>query len=132
MSELKKCPCGKIPEKLMICANENKKIGEAYCPHCQTWGVEFRSNNLKFNHPEVVRVARETWNLAPRGGVGNKSDWISVNDRLPEDKESILYYIPLIDKIISGYKKGLFWHESKTSCSVNTVTHWMPLPEKPK
>ena len=64
--------------------------------------------------------------------------WISVKDRLPDDKErylictedgriDIAYYQPIGDKF-SDYEP--FW---QGSCRLTTsVTHWQPLPELPK
>lgn len=59
-------------------------------------------------------------------------EWISVNDRLPEDGESVLTYkngnvdVQVYEKNRNGWIQGnWFW-------SMATVTHWMPLPEPPK
>lgn len=68
-----------------------------------------------------------------------KSDWISVKDRLPDDKKQYLictesreiyiaYYQPIGDKF-SDYEP--FWQGD--SCRFTTcVTHWQPLPKRPK
>jgi len=66
------------------------------------------------------------------------NSWISVKDRLPDDKErylicteggriDIAYYQPTGDKF-SDYEP--FWQSS--SCRFSFVTHWQPLPEPPK
>lgn len=51
--------------------------------------------------------------------------WISVKDRLPEEKEHVLIWIKdlciIIDWIVNG----------KWVVSDEIVTHWMPLPEPP-
>lgn len=59
----------------------------------------------------------------------NDQKWISVNDRLPEDGESVLTYkngivdVKVYQKNRNGWIKGnCFW-------SMATVTHWMPFPE---
>lgn len=56
------------------------------------------------------------------------SEWIGVDDRLPDDMVYILTYRPdSIDKVRVGQykeKRGEF-----TGCY--RVTHWMPLPEPP-
>ena len=56
-------------------------------------------------------------------------EWISVNDKLPEDGESVLTYkngnvdVQVYEKNRNGWIQGnWFW-------SMATVTHWMPLPE---
>ena len=59
-----------------------------------------------------------------------KQEWISVRDRLPEEKVKVLVVLGsnirgkriCIDQRISGNWRGL-------GC---LVTHWMPLPEPPK
>lgn len=59
-----------------------------------------------------------------------KQEWISVKDRLPEEKVKVLVVLGsnirgkriCIDQRISGNWRGL-------GC---LVTHWMPLPEPPK
>lgn len=72
--------------------------------------------------------------------INTDNGWISVKDRLPDDKElylicnesnfekiNIAYYQPIGDKF-SNYEP--FWQgrSSRSTC----VTHWMPLPEPPK
>ena len=59
----------------------------------------------------------------------NDQKWISVNDRLPEDGESVLTYkngnvdVQVYEKNRNGWIQGnWFW-------PMATVTHWMPLPE---
>ena len=64
------------------------------------------------------------------------SEWISVKDRLPTEKETVL----IIDRegifaayfnIEEGYKQ---WQCSKMYTEprgLYFVTHWMPLPESP-
>ena len=65
------------------------------------------------------------------------NDWISVKDRLPDDKERYLicteneriyiaYYQPIGDKF-SNHEP--FWQGS--SCRFTSVTHWQPLPKRP-
>ena len=59
-----------------------------------------------------------------------KQEWISVRDRLPEEKVKVLVVLGsnirgkriCIDQRISGNWRGL-------GC---LVTHWMPLPEPPE
>lgn len=59
-------------------------------------------------------------------------EWISVNDRLPEDGETVLTYrhgiveVQEFDNRRKGWiRNGWFW-------SMLTVSYWMPLPEPPK
>lgn len=60
-------------------------------------------------------------------------EWISVNDMLPNDGQTVvttkngIYEIHEYENRRNGWidSKGWFW-------SMATVTHWMPLPEPPK
>lgn len=71
------------------------------------------------------------------------SDWISVNDRLPEDSDiSILAIVNGVPKnnihLIGAYEFAYYnkddgWIiESYPEWENPDVTHWMPLPEQPK
>ena len=66
-------------------------------------------------------------------------EWISVKDRLPENKERILVYGKIIFNgmaVTSAkyYKKDEFIQDAFVSNNktVFGVTNWMPLPEPPK
>jgi hypothetical protein len=65
-------------------------------------------------------------------------EWISVEERLPEDNEYVDILINgkrrMVDTVFLDNKFYIFppfakeqWVEVK-----NNVTHWMPLPEPPK
>ena len=63
--------------------------------------------------------------------VGNKSDWISVDERLPESDARVLVYMHEnrmsytridTDRIVK--REWVRWGDC--------VTHWMPIPEAPK
>lgn len=81
-----------------------------------------------------------------------KTDWISVNDRLPELTEQVYWYNDDNERVpwegrfeihVLGYDPergrcmahydGVLWSEVAkfgTSSCVN-ITHWMPLPPEP-
>ena len=72
------------------------------------------------------------------------SGWISVKDRLPEaDVPVLVTYIgfndnkPYSDGIaiwsqeLNGYNGGWAWTLDYSEVTVE-ITHWMPLPKKPK
>lgn len=60
-------------------------------------------------------------------------EWISVNDRLPEDGQKVIttkngvFEIQRYEKRRNGWisQNNWFW-------SMAMVSHWMPLPEPPK
>ena len=62
-------------------------------------------------------------------------EWISVNDRLPEDESDVLAYSR------NGEEGGIYpanyakvvWFDCIFASSANdTTTHWIPIPEPPK
>ena len=63
--------------------------------------------------------------------------WISIKDRLPERNKEVLLYCTWhscdSSHIYIGYKTAKKWKFSKTEKLTGwIVTHWMPLPDKPK
>lgn len=66
------------------------------------------------------------------------SEWISVNDRMPEQKLVVLGYCQKTKKAFVGYcwDGEKYWKHigaSGAEYSVRSkVTHWMPIPELPE
>ena len=65
-------------------------------------------------------------------------EWISVDDRLPDDSQDILLVVNGA-RVISGYYAGYngahyVWKASRNGFVFwdDEITHWMPLPELPK
>lgn len=63
--------------------------------------------------------------------------WISVKDRLPEDRHSVLVYCPHNKCIYTAYYDDFNdeWYYFGCGGGIEvyyTVSHWMPLPEPPK
>ena len=58
-------------------------------------------------------------------------EWISVEDRLPEDTKQVLFFWS--NRWFElGYYDGNEWHEWWYNGSICLdVTHWMPLPDPP-
>lgn len=86
-------------------------------------------------------VTYEEAGFEPNKVVTNK--WISVKDRLPEEKKMVLAYTPVDGFMFVGFydKSSKSYRLSKEWCIVTAmrgiqkvtkkVTHWMPLPEPP-
>ena len=55
-------------------------------------------------------------------------EWISVNDRLPEQGEEAICIAADGDMMIGKYTKWGWMFP----CYFEDLTHWMPLPEMPK
>lgn len=60
-----------------------------------------------------------------------RPQWIDVQDKLPEEYQSVLGVANGVDVRIVHYALGGFWMEDTTGEEYN-VTYWMPLPEIPK
>lgn len=57
--------------------------------------------------------------------------WIDVQEKLPEEYQSVLGVANGVDVRIVHYALGGFWMEDTTGEEYN-VTYWMPLPKIPK
>jgi len=62
------------------------------------------------------------------------TEWISVNDKLPNDGEHVLIYSRK-SIYIKLYENNIFY-DGDTYCYcpvglIEEVSHWMPLPEPP-
>lgn len=59
-------------------------------------------------------------------------EWIPVSERLPEDREYVLFF-DNIDMVHYGYLcAGDRWIDRCNEMYYYHVTHWMPLPQPPK
>ena len=62
-------------------------------------------------------------------------EWISVDDRLPEDDSDVLAYSRNGEECRiypANYAKGVWFDCIFTTPATDTTTHWMPLPHPPK
>lgn len=62
------------------------------------------------------------------------SEWISVEDRLPENKTAVLIHDERHKHTLGGpLFKAMYFANSERHWGEHIgVTHWMPLPEPPK
>lgn len=69
----------------------------------------------------------------------NKYNWISVDERLPEDGDKVLILIPVVTD--SNIENGVYigngnfygaWCSSRGPDHCYKVSHWMPRPDSPK
>lgn len=61
------------------------------------------------------------------------SSWIPCSERMPEDYANVLAYNYGDGVLIANYSHCLReWMETFECYPLNSVTHWMPLPEPPQ
>jgi hypothetical protein len=60
-----------------------------------------------------------------------ESNWISVKDRLPEERRYVLCYIKIDEFGIRDLQKTLSQRNGIWDDYNSCVTHWMPLPSPP-
>lgn len=61
------CPCGKVPESLVVEANgQGAKWANVYGSCCGEWKIEFRTKYFPLDSPDCMAEALKGWNSAPR------------------------------------------------------------------
>lgn len=60
-----------------------------------------------------------------------QSPYISVNDKLPETDDNVVYINNLSGAVGIGFYVDNMWHVSYTGEEVHGVTHWMYIPNFP-
>jgi len=67
MSELKRCPCGEIPDQLSVAFNgQGAKWATASGDCCGFWEVEFRTEYESIESDKCNQFAQQAWNDAKR------------------------------------------------------------------
>ena len=70
MTELKRCPCGQVPEYLDITPSASGYKWAVITPNCcGQWDSEIKVQGLPLDSDDVHGYAIETWNELPRGGM---------------------------------------------------------------
>ena len=62
-------------------------------------------------------------------------EWISVDDRLPEDDGDVLAYSSIGEEsriYPACYSNGVWFDCVFNAPATDTTTHWMPIPKPPK
>ena len=78
------------------------------------------------NHKKSVLDYRWLASEAYNAGYRKQNEWISVEERLPEDSMTV------ITCNMSGEVDADYYGAWSLGFTDKTVTHWMPLPEAPK
>lgn len=70
MKDLKECPCGKIPKKLIISdAGQGGKWAYVGGDCCEDWEIEFATGYYDLKSDECLVRARVCWNIAKRASI---------------------------------------------------------------
>jgi hypothetical protein len=71
--------------------------------------------------------------LSDDSGAAEMSEWISVKDRLPPDRERVLVYT-IDGRMFDACFSAGIWYEINNGWELDfhSMTHWMNLPEPPK
>ena len=85
--------------------------------------IEFIFLGTNLHYEEAEQIGQWLYNAGYR-----KQEWISVDERLPKQLETVLVCCEGIVSIDFIYSRGR-WYEYYVH---GMVTHWMPLPEAPK
>jgi len=64
---IRRCPCGKIPEKIHVATGQGHKWAYAVGSCCGEWHIEFRTHYKEIDSAECQELAIKAWNSAPRG-----------------------------------------------------------------
>jgi len=78
--ELKLCPCGKRPEKLIIGLGQNITTATGDC--CDDWLVLFRSEYQSRDSDLTQQLAVEAWNEVSRAEALKEYSWEIIRDEL--------------------------------------------------
>lgn len=86
------------------------------------------------SHQEAATAGDTENRTEPAGGIKRSDDmqWISVEERLPDDGLTVLVAVPgASEPVWLGYYEDRWYWENAEYVREN-VTHWMPLPELPR
>ena len=92
---------------------------------------------IHVDRDELIKALAYDRNQYEKGyadGKAEAAEWISVEERLPEDGENVLAIDSEGKTEVCFYEtehKGVF-QMCGGLCKIFNITHWMPLPEPPK
>ena len=105
-----------------------EKLVDIVCDATQIYGCIYSCN-----HPPCTMV-RGIVDALIENGI-TLQEWISVDDRLPEDDSDALAYSRNGEEgriYPANYAKGVWFDCIFNTPATDTTTHWMPLPQPPK
>ena len=63
---IERCPCGQIPDHLIIAEGQCSKWAYVSGVCCGEWNVEFRTGYRALDDPKLMEEAIDEWNEAKR------------------------------------------------------------------
>lgn len=104
------------------------------CKFCET--CRDKPCNIKHGEPCTNNIANYIREAVKEEAGYRKSEWISIEERLPESDTNVLVVTASGSfKIarVNIYKNGtlVLW-ATNDGLGERAITHWMPLPEPPK
>ena len=99
--------------------------------------AEYDKNNNDTNQSFLWRFAKVIEeNLEslspPQEEKREVSEWIDVDEKLPEERQVVLLYIPRYNNISTGYLDSEGNLQRHCEHIIGVVTHWQPLPSPPQ
>ena len=126
---LLRCPCGKIPEELVIVGSGlSSKWANVFGDCCGEWMIEFRSAYNDHDSEECMALATAAWNDAPR----YHDEWQPI-DTAPKDGTHIMLYQPGNQFIgfYGGNSSGWRINAPGLPAAYPLPTNWKPLSQNP-
>lgn len=122
-------------KRIVECLRRCEKItGRADCVGCDYLYLGGLDCYHVLKKDAIERLEELDAELEKRTINDRPYEWISVEDRLPEEKQNVLAYdindVGII--YIAFYFDGLWRQDDIPHVGVDTITHWMPLPSPPK
>lgn len=86
---------------------------------------------LRLSHDNEHRHFLAMIDAAPTADVSPDTKWISVKERLPENRGQYIIYMRGQEPFVSWFDGDIFRSPSTVPIEC-PATHWMPLPAAPK
>ena len=118
--------CGEVIDNLLMLADAYEKASAGKAPN----GFAFNPTDAAANMKAAVHFIGSFGQQLPR--------WIPVEERLPDEGEVVLAYLPKQADVESGVYAAMLSKLQTLKGTFSTsfgfgfeATHWMPLPEPP-
>ena len=110
------------------CKNIIKALEKEPCEDCISRQEAINCATLNEFRYKIVEDIKTLPSVTPK----EKTGWIPVSERLPEERSSVLVYCPRNDNIFLAYLKQGKWYIFSLYCDESIdepIVAWMPLPE---